>query len=264
MARYGFMGNAQIYADNEAVHGPWFKRYAPEGAYEHIDLKACDDGFREAFVRTFAGAQVGLEYQEMVAAQIDRVDPVAAAVGAIDCLWNDHGLVLGFNHLWVGVLRAIASGLGCELPLESYDFSFLAGKQVVVLGSGACARAVAHGIYRGDGDLVVLSEDEDAAQTIAEENNGRCGPPDVFEAVKPEIVICTQPDGQASPSYADMLSAWGAVLAVEVSENTPFLEAARAAGCICVGGAQVLRYTSMESFAVWTGHRPACCGQSEN
>ncbi len=67
------------------------------------------DGFRALKVR---GVSVTIPHKQAVIPCLDRIDPVAARIGAVNTLVIDgQGRIEGFNTDWLGANRALADHL---------------------------------------------------------------------------------------------------------------------------------------------------------
>jgi shikimate dehydrogenase len=96
---------------------------APEG------LQAAIEGIRAL---GFLGVNVTVPHKEAVIPFLDEVAPTARQVGAVNTIVNRGGRLIGYNTDGWGFLRSLEEA-GVKLP----------GLQVVVLGAGGAARAIA-------------------------------------------------------------------------------------------------------------------------
>jgi len=85
------------------------------------------------------GMNVSMPFKSAVMEYLDRIDPAARAIGAVNTIDNRDGELIGYNTDYIGAIRALE---------EQVD---LAGARVALLGAGGAARAVAYGLVQGGG-----------------------------------------------------------------------------------------------------------------
>src|SRR5438067_769020 len=90
------------------------------------------------------GVNLTIPHKERVLPFLDRVAPEAQAVGAVNTVHNDKGILVGYN----------TDGEGFAGPLKAQGFE-CAGKRAVVLGAGGAARSVVYRLAR-DGAAITL------------------------------------------------------------------------------------------------------------
>jgi shikimate dehydrogenase len=96
---------------------------------------------------------------------LDRIDPVALEIGAVNTVINDDGVLSGFNVDWLGAMRALEEG-GVHI----------AGKRAYVIGAGGAARAVAFGLReRGAASVSTFNCTPDKAYALADSLGLTCG-----------------------------------------------------------------------------------------
>lgn len=97
--------------------------------------------------RSFRGLNVTIPYKQAVIPLCDQVDPRAAAIGAVNTVVNRNGTLTGYNTDIDGLIY-LAKRTGVEM----------AGKKVVILGSGGTSRmAQAAARELGAAQIVVVS-----------------------------------------------------------------------------------------------------------
>jgi shikimate dehydrogenase len=204
----------------------------------------------------FRGANVTLPHQVAAAALLDELTPSAAAIGAVNCVTNTNGKLVGENtdgRGFVESLRAI-----CE-P---------AGKRIVVLGAGGAAHAVAIELARAGAAAITIvnrtaEHGEQLAGSIAEKSQAAAQ----FVAwqgdysVSPEadvVVNATSIGLNDAPARVPVAAASfrpGLVVA-DIVFNPPqtrFLRDAAAKGCQTLGGLGMLVNQAVIGFKLWTG-----------
>ena len=123
MENYYLIGERLAHSWSAEIHRA-FGRYD----YELLELSPAELGpFLEA--RDFAGLNVTIPYKEAVIPYLDRLDPAAAAIGAVNTVVNHGGVLWGYNTDF--------GGMAAALVRDGID---LKGKTVLILGTGGSSK----------------------------------------------------------------------------------------------------------------------------
>ncbi len=116
--------------------------------YDYRLLPTPPDAVEELFRRRdFRGLNVTIPYKQTVIPLCDEIDPRAAAIGAVNTVVNRNGRLIGYN--------TDIDGMICMARRAGVD---MAGKQVVILGSGGTSRtAQAAARELGAAEIAVIS-----------------------------------------------------------------------------------------------------------
>lgn len=206
------------------------------------------------------GLSVTMPHKADVAALVDECTEVARRLGAVNCIVNGEGVLLGTNTDGEGFLASLARGAAFSPT----------GKRCLVIGAGGAARAVVLALADAGADQVaVLNRTPERAATAAAlagwvgslvpaEDGAR------LQAVRSaDLVVNATPFGMAgaSPEGAapwlvapDLLHA-GQVAAdlVYAPRPTPWLVEAAAAGAHPVDGLGMLVHQAAAQLVLWTG-----------
>jgi shikimate dehydrogenase len=203
-----------------------------------------------------AAAGVTIPYKLSIIPFLDDLDAEAKLVGAVAVVVNRDGQLIGGTTDGLGALKALQ---------EKTDVS---GKNVVLLGAGGAARAIAFSLQRAGAHLTVLnrSEEIDLAKSLGGDLDCPWGDlsqlaPRVREA---DILIQTTPVGMANTPLAgkslvpsDLLRPDTTVMDIVTNpRKTPLLEAAENRGCRVVYGDRMLLWQAVYKFKLYTGVEP--------
>ena len=205
----------------------------------------------------FVGGNVTIPLKEGVVALCDEVEPLAAAIGAVNTLVVSAGRVRGLNTDFLGFL----GNLDQRTPGWSEGL-----EQAIVLGAGGAARAVLAALrHRGIGTVHILNRTADKASTLARELGGTLHPAGLaaFARLAPAagLVVNTTSIGMQGTRFQDLplaLLPKSAIVAdiVYVPLDTPLLVEAKALGLRTVDGLGMLLHQAVPGFEAWFGIRP--------
>ncbi len=207
-----------------------------------------------------SGLSVTMPHKADVAALVDDCTEVARRLGAVNCIVNTDGVLLGTNTDGAGFVASLARGAAFT-P---------AGKRCLVIGAGGAARAVVLALAdAGASEVAVLNRTPDRA-TAAAALAGAVGSVvtegahHLAEAVgSADLVVNATPVGMTGGAAGPWLVApqllhAGQVAAdlVYVPRPTPWLVQAAAAGARSVDGLGMLVHQAAAQLALWTGAVP--------
>ena len=187
--------------------------------------------------RRFKGLNVTIPYKQTVIPLCDEVDARAAAIGAVNTLVNREGRLFGYNTDIDGLIH-LARRSGVEM----------AGKKVVVLGSGGTSRtAQAAARELGAAQIVVISRH-------GEDNYGNLSRHADAGVLINTTPVGMFPHGGASPVDLDAFPALTGVLDVVYNPlRTALLMQAEARQLPCSCGLPMLVAQAKRAAELFTG-----------
>ncbi|HYF79182.1 MAG TPA: shikimate dehydrogenase [Symbiobacteriaceae bacterium] len=230
-------------------------------AVEPANLKDAVAGIRAL---GFLGVNVTIPHKEAVIPLLDEVAPTAAQAGAVNTIVNRGGRLVGYNTDGWGFLSSLEEA-GVKLP----------GLEVVVLGAGGAARAIALGLARSRVARITISNrTPERAERLATDVSKLVAdvPVTAVEALSPEeraalidaglVVNCT-PLGMAGAdaglsalSDINLLPQQAVVYdTVYTPQETRLLKEARLRGLRAVGGLGMLVHQGACAWEYWFGRR---------
>lgn len=102
------------------------------------------DGLRSLNVRGF---NVTIPHKTKIMPFLDRLDESAESAGAVNVVFNDSGLLIGYNTDGDGLLKTLA---------DDFDYK-PKGSSVIVLGAGGAARGAVASFCRAGANRVVIA-----------------------------------------------------------------------------------------------------------
>jgi shikimate dehydrogenase len=219
------------------------------------DLEQAVQAIRALNIR---GMNVTIPHKVAVMPLLDKLDPLAEKIGAVNTIVNDCGKLCGYNTDAAGFLNALMA--------ERVDPS---GKKIVILGAGGAARAIAGILAETGADLIILNRHQSAAIELA----GRIyrfwnRKAEALESSKEnleyslgkaDILVNTTslgmlPDGETSPVPADLIRP--ELIVFDIIYNplyTRLLKESEKKGAKIFNGIEMLVGQGSESFKLWTG-----------
>lgn len=222
----------------------------------HGDLEAA---VRGALALDFLGLNVTVPYKSDVIAYLAEIDPLAERIGAVNTLVRCDGGFKGYNTDMPGLHRAMLQ-----------EGVKIAGREVVILGAGGAARAVAVMLLdKGAVGVYILNRTVDRAGAVAEEVNrmaGRafakaCALSD-YERIPGDGWLVIQATNVGMHPHVEdvVIDAPEFYRHVEIGYDlifnpgiTRFMELTKAAGGRAYNGTRMLVYQGIIAYELWTG-----------
>lgn len=211
----------------------------------------------------YCGLSITIPHKVAAMALVDEVDRVAAGIGCINTIIKRDGKLLGYNSDGLGALNALVRA-GADPT----------GKNVVVLGSGGAARAIAMtlAMQAPPGEMTLLGilpqELDQLAQAILQQSQVRVQTLPLDEthlaSVLPhaDLLLQTTPVGMTPHSHAslvprELLHTDLVVFdAVYTPRRTQLLSDAAERGARVVEGLEMFIGQALVQFQLFTGQQP--------
>lgn len=160
----GVMGFPIMHSRSPAIHNHWLAEYGLLGHYAPLAVKP--DGLEKALRALhplgFCGVNLTIPLKELALPLVDEIDPVAQAIGAVNCIVVDRdGRLRGFNYDAFGYVESLREAA----PRWRADSG-----PAVVLGAGGAARAILAGLIgEGAKNIRLANRKLERAQKLAAE-----------------------------------------------------------------------------------------------
>lgn len=262
------IGDPIAQSKSPAIHGFWLAELGiaadyrachvtPDGLAAFIAARRGDPAWR--------GCNVTMPHKQAVMPLLDRIDPLAARVGAVNTVVPEEGALVGYNTDVPGFLEPLQ-------PLLAQTHLF---RMARIIGTGGAARAVIAGLAQHGFVLVVAGRNPDKARALLDELDpaGEHHAVDLAHFAVPtdfafddrtglcDLVVNASLLGMIGqpPLAFDWSHAPPGSTAYDIVTSpldTPFLQAARAAGHPTVDGLAMLIGQADHAFARFFGRRP--------
>jgi shikimate dehydrogenase len=244
------IGDPIAHSKSPLIHKFWLEKLGIPGDYRRSRVSPADLWAYLAERRTdpdWRGCNVTAPLKQKVQAELDSLDSLAAAIGAVNTLYRDESGGTGTN----------TDAEGFSEPLREVP---LAGRNAVLFGTGGAARAVLYALAaRGIGGVTVVARSPPRASELLRSFHV-AGTAQPFEAPLPpaDLVINATPLGMHGrpPLPVDLrpLPAHALVYdLVYAPLETELLRAARARGLATVDGLAMLIGQAARAFELFFG-----------
>jgi shikimate dehydrogenase len=234
-----------------AMHNAAYATIGENVVYVPITTEDIENAI--AGVRGFnlRGNTVSMPHKQAVMQYLDKIDSVAEAIGAVNTVSNDDGVLTGYNSDWIGAMNALK------------EVTELEGKKVVVIGAGGAARAIIYGLMQNKANPVIFNRDTDKAKSLATDLGAKFGGD--LETLKTvsdyDIVINATPVGSAASGIDECIvgetffKPTVAMDVITVPMDTKFLKYAKAKGAKTVPGYRMLIHQALFQIELFTGKK---------
>ena len=240
MLRFGLIGKTLSHSFSPAYFQKKFDTEGIQAQYKAYELAEVSLLPRLIEEKGLCGLNVTIPYKEAVIPYLDKIDSKAAAIGAVNTIKLEAGLLVGYNTDIVGFEQSIVSWLKLN---QGADF------QVLILGSGGASKAVSYVLANyGITSCIVSRTKGDLRYADLT--------PEVMLSVR-MVVNCTplgtQPNMSERPDipYDHLTSDYFLYDLIYNPEKTLFLATGEAMGARIKNGSEMLVLQAEESWRIW-------------
>ena len=256
----GLMGFPVMHSRSPKLHNYWLAQHGLVGSYLPLAIKA--DGLRAALralpALGFAGCNLTIPHKEAALGMVDRVDPLAHRIGAMNCVVvAPDGSLEGQNHDAFGYIESIR---------EAQPGWHADAGPIVVIGAGGGARAVLVGLIdQGAREIRLINRTPARAQALERELGGpvRALPWEARESALGDAAMLINTTSQGMVGQPPLELALDALPTaalvsdiVYIPRETALLAAARKRGNPTVNGLGMLLHQARPAFRAWFGIMP--------
>jgi shikimate dehydrogenase len=256
----GVMGWPVMHSRSPKLHNYWLAQYGLSGSYLPLAIppERLANALHALSALGFSGCNLTIPHKQAALAIVDRLDPLARRIGAINCIVvaPDQSLD-GYNFDAFGFIESIR---------EAHPAWRADNGPVVVIGAGGAARAVLVGlIEQGAREIRLINRTRPRAAALLADLGG------------PMTVLDWQERNMALAGAAMLVNATSLGMAGEdaldisiaklphtalvcdivyIPQETALLKEARLRGNATVNGLGMLLHQARPAFAAWFGVMP--------
>ncbi len=255
----GLIGNPVEHSISPLIHNTLANLCGLDMVYTTFRVEAgnVDCAVKGAHALNILGMNVTVPHKQEVIAALEDIDPIAQSIGAVNTLVRTAHGYKGYNTDILGLAR--------ELEEEGVS---LADAEVVLLGAGGAARAIAFlCVEKGAKHVTILNRTVEKAQAIAQDVNAHfqtqtveAQPIDAYKTFTQEgyIVLQTSSVGLYPNSdktlIEDEVFYQKAAVGVDIIYNpaeTKFMKLMKQQGKPAYNGLKMLLYQGVSAFELW-------------
>lgn len=163
----GLIGNPVEHTMSPMIHNTLAESLGHDLVYVpfHVEEGRLTDAVKGAFALNVLGLNVTVPYKSQILSDLTEIDELAEKIGAVNTLVRREDGFKGYNTDMPGLYRAMCSeGIRIE------------GEEVILLGAGGAARAVAFlCAFRNVSKVYMLNRSLEKAEAVAAEVNEKTG-----------------------------------------------------------------------------------------
>jgi shikimate dehydrogenase len=256
----GLMGWPVMHSRSPKLHNYWLAQHGLVGTYLPLAIKANDlrAALRALPALGFSGCNLTIPHKEAALAIVDKVDPLARRIGAMNCVVvAPDGSLEGYNYDAFGYTESIREAQ----PGWRADVG-----PIVVIGAGGGARAVLAGLVdAGAREIRLVNRSPARAQALARDLGGPIKPVSWADRAAAlagaAMLVNTTNQGMVGEPPLDLALDQLPPRAlvsdiIYIPRETPLLAAARRRGNQTVNGLGMLLHQARPAFRAWFGIMP--------
>ncbi len=227
---FGLIGTPIDKSIGHLFHNRLFHAQGKNSLYIKTEITAGEVASFLAFAQKipYSGLSVTAPLKELLFPWVDRLDPMAEKIGAVNTLKWEKGVIYGYN-----TDGAAAVGLLGELK----------NKKVAILGAGGTGRAVAYTALQRGAEVTIVAR-RSRAEPLARQFG--CD----WSSFLPYYDILVNATGSLFPLPAKLLIPEKIVFDLSI-EKTPLLTAAQSIECRVIDGLAMFVAQALEQQRIW-------------
>jgi len=253
----GLVGLPVMHSVSPRIHNTAFLQENLNGVYLPFEVQDAVQFFkRMVHPRTrelnwnLRGLSITAPHKQMVMECLDRIEPDAKEIGAVNTVVVEGDRLLGYNTDAAGFIDPLLR-----------QFTTLRDAKVAIIGAGGAARAAIWALQRQKANVTLFARNVPKAQSLADLFRISCVSLNNASFAGFDLVINTTPVGSGayidqSPVTRQQLSGSRCVYDLIYNpRETLLLREAHEAGCETLGGLEMLVAQAGLQFELWTGRK---------
>ncbi len=242
---YGLIGQPISQSISDQTHNHLMETCKLNAVYVKMTIEPTKLASFLAFARQipFYGLSVTIPLKEALLPYLDAIDPSALQMGAVNTLVFKDGKIFGLNTDGIGALNAIETKYAVK------------GQQVIIIGAGGAAKAIAFEAMRRGAVLTIVNRDLQRGAQLAQQlhcNFKSLAQMSQSTAEGYDILINCTP--QPAPIAIDDILPGAIIMDITTKpKNTTLLKQAAQKGCAIIYGYQMFVEQAAQQFKLWFG-----------
>ncbi|MCR4335821.1 MAG: shikimate dehydrogenase [archaeon] len=214
-------------------------------AFEPENLKKTVDGLKEMGV---AGFNVTMPFKAEIMKHLDRIDPIAKQIGAVNTVVNTGKDLVGYNTDGVGAIESLKK------------VTSLRGKRVLLIGAGGAGKAIGFYLKNEGAKITIANKPELQAIKLAKILDETSIYLDSINSLEEFDILINatpagmKPDTEATAIPTSLLKKELVVFDIVYEPmETKLLKEAKKKGCRTINGLEMLLNQGYAGFKLFTG-----------
>ncbi|MDR0309393.1 MAG: shikimate dehydrogenase, partial [Candidatus Methanoplasma sp.] len=244
----GILGHPLDKTLSPKMHNAVMRTAGIKGIYlkfDTNDLAHVEDVIRDYDIR---GINVTIPHKSAILGHLDSFDKTVETIGAANTIFNDKGVLKGYNTDVIGIERAMeAAGFDPK------------GKRALIMGSGGAARACAYALREKGCRVTVTGRNTETSRSLCKDLGCEYSPKDSVALMLYDLVVNCTPVGMYEdgeyPVNMCQLTHHHTVFDMVYGIVTPMISKARDVNAGIVSGEDMLAAQGAASLELWSGKR---------
>jgi shikimate dehydrogenase len=240
-----------------AIHGAAFAARGIDAVYgrAEVGVQECAGALRAAVETGHGGLSITMPLKAETARLVDDLSPLAAGLGAVNCVIVEDGRTHGAN----------TDGDGCCDALEAAGVA-LGSSRLGLLGAGGTARAIAAAASSRGAEVVVVNRTTSRAESLVAGTRDLVpsavavvGAPEDLSSCDVIVNATSVGLGSDTDSPLDPVHLSGAQVVLDAVYSplqTPLLASAARIGATVIDGLWMLVHQALRQQRLWCEHSP--------
>jgi 3-dehydroquinate dehydratase/shikimate dehydrogenase len=244
---YGVIADPVAHSKSPHIHNRAFQARRLDAVYLpfRVPPQLLGDWMKLALDLPVSGFSVTIPHKQRIIRYMDKIDPLARRIGAVNTVWRKAGKWRGANTDAEGVLKPLSRHLR------------LARASVLIAGYGGGARAAAIALADAGAKIAVTGRNLKGAQTLARAADAESVSLEKAGHGHYDVLIHATPVGMAPKAddclFRDTIPADIVFDMVYNPHDTLLLRCAKEQGRTIVHGSEMLIEQAASQFEIWTG-----------
>ncbi len=249
---YAVLGNPIKHSKSPVIHNALFQAHNINAAYLAFEVDDISKVVSAIKTLNIQGVSVTIPFKEKIMPYLDWIDDDSIAIGAVNTIVTKNGELHGYNTDYKAAIS----------PLKSYGIK---GKNICIIGAGGAAQAVAYGVHKEHGNMLIINRNQMRGEKLAAKFGSTFLPLNNVDQINThdiDILINTtsigmHPNGDQSPFSIQKLEAHMIVMDIVYNPlETRLLSDAKKMECTIIDGLSMFISQGAAQFELWTSIYP--------
>lgn len=245
---FGIIGYPLSHSLSPIMHNMAFREKGINAIYLYFPCRFVEGVVSGMKALSIKGLSVTIPHKESICKYLDEIDPIAKKIGAVNTLVNRDGKIIGYNTDAYGAAKAIKKRI-----------DGLEGKDVLIIGAGGAARAIAFALKEEGAKLFIANRSRERGERLSKDVGAEFFLLSQIPDRRFDIIIQATSVGMY-PNVDEILVSdkilKEGTIVMDIVYNpmeTKFLKIAKEKGCQIISGIDMFVYQGARQFELWTG-----------